>query len=204
MNSDLKSAQDDLAYLKGLVQGVGGRQRLTGKLFLAGGLLYAAQCAFHWAQATGVIHPPGLLTLLVVVGVTTAFLTYLTIAIMGERGKSQGGGATRAVNAAFAAAGATNLVMVIVFGTVAAARHSLIIWLLYPCVVFALQGAAWLVSAQVNRRLWHGGVAAGWFVTTVGMALTIGTPLYAAIVGLGLLLWMALPGYILMRTAQAD
>lgn len=205
MNAELKAAQDDLAYLKGLVQGTGSQQRLTGKLFLAGGLLYGGECAFHWAQSQGVIHPSGLVTLIVVVAISVVFLAILTAAIISKRGESQGGTASRAVNAAFTAAGATNAVMIVVFGLVAAAHHSLTIWLLYPCVVCALQGAAWLISAQVNRRVWHGGVALGWFATTIAMALTIATPpLYSAVVGLGLILWMAVPGYVLMRTAQAD
>jgi hypothetical protein len=201
MNADLKSAQDDLAYLKSLVSGSETRTRLTGQLFLAGGLIYAAECVFHWGQALGWAPGAGLGALAGTVGPTVLFLIILTVLIARNRGLSTGGSASRAANAAFGAAGASNLAAIIIFGSVAAAQHSFIIWLLYPCMVFVLQGAAWLVAATLYRRLWYGGVALGWFATAIGMALTIGTATFAVLVAAGLLLFMALPGYVMVRAA---
>ncbi len=201
MNADLKAAQDDLAYMKSLVSGSDMRTRMTGQLFLAGGLIYAGQCLFHWLQALGVAPGKGLIALLGSVGPTVLFLVILTLAIVRNPNLSKGGRASKAAGAAFAAAGSSNLAAIVVFGVVAAAQHSFIIWLLYPCMVFVLQGAAWLVAASLYRRLWYGAVALGWFATAIGMAFTIGTSAYVALVGLGLLLFMALPGYILLRTA---
>jgi len=38
--------------------------------------------------------------------------------------------------------------------------HSLTVWLIYPCTVCVLQGAAWSVAFVLRRRPWLGLVAA--------------------------------------------
>lgn len=202
MNADLKSAEDDLAYLRALVSGSEPRTRVTGQLFLAGGLIYAGQCLFHWAQALGLAPTSGLATLLGVLSPTVLFLILMWVIIRANRGLSAGGSASKAANAAFAAAGTANLAAIAVFGIVSTSQHNAIIWLLYPCMVFVLQGAAWLVAGAIYRRPWRLGVALGWFATAIGMALTIGSPAYVLLAAGGLLLFMALPGLGMIRSAS--
>ena len=91
--------------------------------------------------------------------------------------------------------------MLCVFATVALREKSLTIWLLYPCAVFALQGAAWMVAWRLRRRLWLGVVALGWLLSAVALSSTIGSPLYPMVAGVALVLFMAVPGAVMMRPA---
>ena len=55
----LHSAEDDLAFMRAIVEGGGKPQLTLAVAYLAGGLLYGLQCLFHIGQATGVIRWPG-------------------------------------------------------------------------------------------------------------------------------------------------
>src|SRR6185295_15645511 len=96
--------------------------------------------------------------LIVSLGPTVVFLILLTWILWDTRGMIQPR-AQRAINAVFSAAGATNLVMLIIIGTYAVRSGRGEVWELYACVVFALQGAGWLVAYTLRRRLWLLGVA---------------------------------------------
>ncbi|MGH6986588.1 MAG: hypothetical protein ACRED9_07105 [Caulobacteraceae bacterium] len=96
-----------------------------------------------------------------------------------------------------------NLALVAVIGSVALKLHSFQVWLIYPCAVFIIQGAAWLVFYNQMRRAWFALVAAGWMAAGVGMGLAIDSiSLYALIAGLSFLLLMALPGWVILRSAR--
>ena len=205
MTNKIQDVQDDLAFLRALADGPPLRWELFGQAYLAGGLIYGLQCLFHWGQAQGWIVLSPMSSLIVSLGFTAVFLAVLAIMIW-RRGRSPVlGMANRAISSAFAGVGLTNLVMVALFAAVATRHHSLTIWMIYPAVVFALQGAAWLVAAMVRRRPWMTVIAIGWFGSTITLGLAIDTPAYIAVLGFSLLLWMALPGALMMRQApKAD
>ena len=72
------SPEDDLAFMRSIVEG-GGRPPLALAIcYLAGGLLYGLQCLFHVGQAMGLIRWPDLATLAFVVGISVVFLLILT------------------------------------------------------------------------------------------------------------------------------
>ena len=72
------SPEDDLAFMRSIVEG-GGRPPMTlAVCYLAGGLLYGLQCLFHVGQATGLIDWPDLANLAFVVGISVTFLSILT------------------------------------------------------------------------------------------------------------------------------
>lgn len=195
------SARDDLAYLKSLVQPGDDFSRSFGRAYFAAGLCYGVQMLLHGAQALGWMGSEGVLGLLVGLGPTIVFLAIL--AILNSRGNARPTLANRAIGGVFASAGAANLVLVFVIGYVAWRHKSLEVWLIYPCAVVVMQGAAWLVASQVRRRSWFLAVAAGWFVTGIGMALAIGNmAAYIIVLGLGFLAFMVVPGAIMMRAPR--
>lgn len=202
--TDLDTARDDLAYLKGLVDGQGARTRVSGLLFIAGGLIYAAQCLGHWADWVGIVSIKGPAGLLLAFGPTVVFLGILGWVMWNDRHKPKGGMAVRAINTVFAATGSTNFVMIVVFATVSIRQQNFLIWFLYPCTVCALQGAAWLAAGSLSKRPWQIAVAIGWFAVTIGMAFTLGQPTYLLLISAGLLFLMALPGLILVRQAAKE
>lgn len=205
MSLELQSARADLDFMRGIVQPNPGSFALTGEVYVAGGLLYGAQLLFHWGEIGGWLRPSPGVTLAVVIGVTTLFLAALGWSLYRHRGQGAGSTATKAVGVAFQTMGMTNLVIVGIVGLVAWRQQSWETWLIYGAVVYALQGAAWAVAYTLMKRFWLGLVAAGWFATSLAMAAVTGdAATYVLISGLGLLLWMLIPGLVLVRQARTQ
>ncbi len=197
-----QSAREDLAFLKGLVDGAGRHQAATGAVFVAAGLIYGLQMLGHWGQATGWLPLGPLGGLVLSLGPTALFLVVLCVVLIRDRRTPRGGTASRAFQSVFAAAGTTNLILVAIFAPAALGGGGLKVWLFYPAVVFALQGGAWLAAWMLTRRWWMGLTALGWFACAIGMGLTIGQLTYILIAAAGLLLCMVLPGWAMMRQAK--
>ena len=81
-------------------------------------------------------------------------------------------------------------------------KGSLTIWLLYPCLVFIIQGAAWGVAYALRRRAWLGLVALGWSAAAVVMAFFIGSPTYALIASLSMFVLMFAPGAAMLLLSR--
>jgi hypothetical protein len=203
----LHSAEDDLAFMRSIVEG-GGRPPMTlAVCYLAGGLLYGLQCLFHVGQATGLIRWPDLANLVFVVGISATFLSILTWAILKDRKagtSNRGPVATRTLNAAFSATGMANCAVIIVFGVGAYRDQDFAIWLYYAAIVFALQAAAWYMAWTLKRKSWMLATALGGWVTAVALGLLVREPmLYLGVCTVALFLLFALPGWILFRDARS-
>ena len=205
--SRLHSPEDDLAFMRSIVQG-GGRVPMTlAVCYLAGGLLYGAQCLFHLGQAFGLIRLPDLASLAVVIGITGTFLVILTWAILRDRKAGpthRGPLASRTLNAAFNATGMANTAVIIVFAVGAWRDQDFGIWLYYAAIVFALQAAAWFVAWTLKRKGWMLATALGGWVAAVALGVLVREPLaYLGVCTVALFLLFALPGLILYRDARA-
>jgi len=201
------SPEDDLAFLRSIVDGAGRPSLTLAVCYLAGGLLYGLQCLFHIGQAAGVIRWPDLANLTFVIAVTAAFLSILTWAILKDRKDGlarRGPVAARALNAAFSATGMANTAVIIVFGVGAWRDQDFAVWLYYAAIVFALQAAAWYMAWMLKRRGWMLAVALGGWVTAVALGVLVRQPiLYLYVCTAALFLLFALPGWILFRDARA-
>lgn len=202
----LRSAEDDLAFMRSIIER-GGRPPMTLAIcYLAGGLLYGLQCLFHLGQATGLIRWPDLANLAFVVGISVSFLSVLTWAILKDRstgGTRRGPMASRTLNAAFNATGMANLAVIIVFGVGAYRDQDFAIWLYYAAIVFALQAAAWFMAWTLKRKRWMLATALGGWVTAVALGVLVREPvLYLCVCTVALFLLFALPGWILFRDAR--
>jgi hypothetical protein len=207
MNADPKSAQDDLAYMRALVDAPGNFQRSFGEGYFAAGLCYGAQMLAHAAQTMGWLPGEGPVALLIGLGPTVVFLVLLSWVIVRERASRRpaGGAVAKAVAAVLGAIGLANLVLIFVVGIVAWREQSLVIWLIYPCAVMVLQDTAWLVIYALRRRAWFGGVALGWFATAAVMAVGDAyqnMTLFIAAGGVGFLAFMLVPGWLMMRQSR--
>jgi hypothetical protein len=203
--NDTDQARADLAFMKALVEEGGRSQMIGGSVFVAGGSLYGLQCLVHWTQTVGITHLSDTFMLFFVIGITAAFLLALGIVLWRHRKAVQHAVGTRALNAAFNAAGLGNLVLCAVFGLVAWQEKNETIWLLYPVTISVAQGCAWFVAYMVNRRLWLASVSVGWYATAVGLGLLIGTDRladYILLLAVALLLLMAVPGGMMMHQAK--
>lgn len=197
------SFEDDLAFMRALAEPGDPFQRVFGELYFAAGLCYTVQMVGHAALTLGWLQG-GTWNLVVGLGPTLAFLAALAAILHRNRAEPPPVAAGKAVGAAFRAVGLANLVLVVIVGLVAWRQQSLTTWLIYPCVVMVLQGAAWLVAYSLRRRAWMGVVAFGWFLTGVAMALAVGDTLaFIVITGLGLFAFMLVPGAVLLRRPGA-
>lgn len=201
------SAEDDLAFMRSIVEG-GGRPPLTMAVcYLAGGLLYGLECLFHVGQVLGVIRWSGPASLAFVIGITVTFLLVLAWAILkdrrdgvGDRGPMAG----RAMKAAFTATGMTNLAVILIFAVGAVRDGDFAVWLYYAAIVFALQAAAWYVAWTLKRKGWMLATALGGWVTAVALGVLVREPLwYLGVCTVALFLLFALPGWIMFRDARA-
>jgi hypothetical protein len=202
MNEPSPSVQADLAFLRALA-GDGGTSFLRnfGEVYLATGLCYSIQILGHGAQfAFGWFTETVAATIL---GFGPTLVVLALIAWLNWRRRNTSGASTvaKAVGAMFGAVGIANLVMVAVVGVQAWRMHSIQVWLIYPCIVMAFQGAAWTAAWTLRRRGWMGLVGAGWFVTAIAMGVySPNMAGYLAALFAGLVLFMVLPGYAMMRT----
>jgi hypothetical protein len=200
MTTDPQSAREDLAFLRALLEDESAGPRSFAEGYLAAGLIYGGQMILHAMQAMGWIGGSALGALAIGVGPTVLFLPVLALILIRNRRTPVHGAVARAVGGIFAVVGLANFVLIAVIGSVAWREGSVTTWLIYPCAVFALQGAAWLFAFTMRRRTWLLWVAIGWFVCAVAMALTVTmTSYFILFAGLGLWLCMALPGWIMLR-----
>lgn len=204
MASDLQTARDDLAYLRGLVTGTGAMQATIGEAFLWAGALYGGQCFLHWLQVQGVVSEQGLVALAVGWVPTILFCAVLTVIIWKDRKTKVVGVGARALGAVFQGAGLANLVMAFVFGYGTAQSQNFGLWLYHPIVVCMFQGVAWFVAGQILRKTWLGFVAAGWFVTTAALGVAVFADIgwYLLILSISLFVLMAIPGWVIWRGAK--
>jgi hypothetical protein len=203
--TDMQTAREDLAFLRQLVDTSDAGLPGFGETYLAAGVTYGLQMLLHAGQALGWIsNAPGL-ALLIGFGPTLAFIPILIWILWRHRTQKPPAAVTRAVGAVFGAVGLANLVLVGVIGSVAWREHSVTTWLIYPCAVFVLQGAAWLVAALLRRRGWMAAVAAGWGAAAIAMAFNVQAfGYYILFAGLGIWGCMALPGWLMTRMALTD
>ena len=174
MNADAQSARDDLAFLRSLVGDDEQRtQRNFGEVYFVSGLIYGGQMLLHAAQALGLLPPDDLTRTAIGLGPTLIFVPVLLWLIWRQRAERPSGTVGRAVAGMFGVIGLANLVLIVVIGSVAWREKSIATWLIYPCTVFVLQGAAWLFAFMMRRRSWTLLVAYGWFACAVAMALSV-------------------------------
>jgi hypothetical protein len=178
-------------------------QASMARILIVAGLIYGVQCLAQWAGIVGLVPAPLVLNLWVGVGPTVLCVAVTAAMTIRNRGASQTS-IQRALNAVFSSIGMANVSMVAVFGLVAFKRHDWTIWELYACVVFAFQGAAWLAAFALQKRVWMLGVALGWFASAVALSLLLGTATYILVAGLALLLFLAAPGWVMLRAAKRE
>lgn len=193
----------NLAFVKALVSEGGRAQTSGGAAFLTGGLCYGIQCLLNWADIQHWWPGSAAVSLFIGIAPTVVFCIALFIILWRNRKNRQQGVASRALNAAFGSGGLANLFIMTVFGYNALIEKSLTIWLFYPCMVCAIQGAVWYIAYMIRKKLWLAFVSGGWFATTLALGLTVhDTATYVLILGLALLLLMGGSGAYMMHQAR--
>ncbi|RYF97614.1 MAG: hypothetical protein EON94_14685 [Caulobacteraceae bacterium] len=198
--------EEDLAYMREIAEGGTPRASYTaGMVYLSSGLLYGVQCLFHIGQIVGVVRVPGWVSLTFVIGILVATIGCMVWATLRDRREGlKAFGNTKAMSAALSATGLANCAFLIIFAVNAVRMENFAIWLLYPAVVFAVQGAAWFIAWQLKRHVWMLLTSIGGMITAVALGLLIHDSFaYLCVCTAALFLLFALPGWIMIRDAHA-
>jgi len=205
MSSTPQSVKDDLAFMRSLVEAGDSIQGLFGEIYVAAGVCYGVQMILFAAQSVAWLPATGGWSLVVSLAPNAAFFAALACVIWRYRHAPPMRGMWRAIAAVFGCIGLANLALAAVIGSVAVRQHSMSTWQIYPCAVFVLQGAAWLVAFLLLRRAWLALVAVGWFATAIVMVCLIQTTTWFLVsAGIGFVLLMVVPGAVIIRLARAS
>lgn len=207
MKDRAESARDDLAFVRALMSESGQVQDSLGQALLAGGACYGVQCLLQ-ALFAGSTRVPVALHLAVGILPTVIFIALMIRITIRDKNNSKHSVGTRAINAAFGGGGLAAMTTALIFGWLAFRTQNMGTWLLHPIMICVVQGTVWYIAFAVRRRGLYGLVSAGWFATSLVLAVLLGLGderlivpfllvLAAALLGL-----MALPGWILMRTGR--
>lgn len=201
MEKDVQSAKDDLAFIRGIVDDSAAGYRDFGFIYMMAGILYGIQCLIIGLDLSGILTLPPIILKTTSWLPTVILLLILSKFIWRDRKNPFGKTSTkRAINAGFSSAGIANVIFVLVFGYASYQRQDFTIWLFYGVVVCTMQGAIWYTASVIRRRLWMGAVAAGWFLSALLLGLFLSNIVIFNWVCVGaMFLFMALPGYIMMR-----
>lgn len=195
---------EDLAFARSFAAEGPRSQAAAGLVFFWAGLLYGLQTLTYGVVEVGQFTLSAAQGWALALAPTLPFLTVVGYVGWRDR-KAKKGVVTRTLNASYTSAGLINLIIALVFGWLATTRQSMVIWLLYPIVICAMQGAVWYAACAIRRKLWLGAVSAGWFVTTVALTLLITNVTgYLLVLGAALLGLMAVPGFVMMRLAARE
>lgn len=201
MTIDSKTAENDLAFIRAILDEDAGYDRNFGINYFAAGLLYGIQSLANGLLLIFEINAPTLVWLAIGILPTAIFLTINVLTVMANRDQPFGTGtAKRAIGGAFASAGIATIILAFAFGIVAFQKQDWTIWFMFPIVVCALQGAIWCLATIIRRRKWFAVVSAGWFVSAILLTACVDQAgAYVSALGLILLLLMAVPGAVMLR-----
>lgn len=207
MTTDLQSARDDLAFLRGLVDdnwrpGLW----LFGALYVSVGAVICAHVFVTWAAHAGLLplKQGGLIWFYVVLyGVFSVLWTWISLRSRRTGHPASPGVKNRTGGGALAGAFAGHLVMLGALVIVAIRQGNSIFVELAPLVLFTLQGALWFVIHALRRERWQLLEAWGWFAATLALAPLVGTEAYGPGVGLAVIVLMIIPGVVMLRAARA-
>lgn len=201
MTDPSQTARDDLAFVRALVSEGGTVQASLGQALLAGGLCYGIQCLVQWALYMSGAVLPNLVHILAGTLPSVVFIGTIIWLVRRNGNAVPHGMAMRSLNAAFGSSGLAAMTTAVIFGYLAWRYQDMGIFLFHPLMVAVVQGAVWYVAFAIRRRRWFGAVSAGWFATAILGAVALERiGLFILLIGAALLLLMALPGWILMRS----
>jgi hypothetical protein len=112
------------------------------------------------------------------------------------------GPGARSFAAAWSGVGLMTMTIVTVV-TVASYRMHVNYAVVWPSIALALYASAWLATGILLKRPWAILVAGGCSLAAIIMSFLIDSPLLWLVMGIGMLLFMAIPGAVLMRKKSA-
>lgn len=205
MAEDIQQAKDDIAFIKGFLGGSGRAPLAVGYFYLLMGVVFSLYALRQFGLDMG-WELPSLLTAYRPWDTLGLFLVGFGIcsSLMWRRPQAVPDNPRDLNPAARAALSAWSAVS---FGVVAGV---LSLWLsssmetlpVAGMILFAVcYSVGWSVTHTVHRVGWHKLVAWGFIAWAVAIGVAAGSPWLSLVIGLGLVLLIAVPGYRIIRDA---
>jgi hypothetical protein len=204
-NDQMQSIRDDLSYMKALAEEGRRTPLLGGGVLVAAGLIYGLAALAHWAIVAGVVEAHR--AVLAVVW-ALALLAFFGTLIALKRRMVGMPGAFAANNKAYGVAwsglggGMFGIGMALILASVR--MDNTIFMGLFPPVILSLYGGAWLITAGLSDRSWPRFVGFGAIAAALLTAWMIGQVEQWLVYAAGLILFAAVPGYVMMREAPSQ
>jgi len=196
----------DIAWMRRLAEEGADAPMQGASILMSAGLIYGAASLFHWAQISGVFPTSGLAIGIGWLAATGLFL--LTLAVVIPRLKRDGGVMTAGNRASATVWSALSWGIFALFLSMAAvgwrsgAAGTLLALSLSISAIMVFYGIGWAVTAAMyrSRMLWS--LAIGSFAAAPLLASLTGLDVQYLAYAAALFLLMALPGFLLMRSAR--
>lgn len=198
----MSSLQSDIDYMKSLAEDGARGPMKNGAILLWAGLLYGSASVAEYGVAINVLPQTGWFQMTIWFGASLLFA--ILAAISGRRGRGQRNASAKAYDSAWSAVGIG--IGFLILSTFLVARQvqdvQAITFMIAP-VILVLYGMGWWVSAIMSGQGWLKAVSFGCFIGAPVMALMAGRPEQLLAYAAALVLFAAIPGFILMRAARA-
>ena len=201
MNDQVLAGRGDGLFMKALAEEGGDMPTQFGMQLLVPGLLYGATALVAWAMLSGALDLPASWMDWLWIPATLIYVPILLVLRHRARSMIPGSGA-RVWIAAWSAMGLMSGAVLIAL-IMARGRINAPFLLLWPPIAFTLFGGAWAMLGIVRRQSSYGFVAGGAFATAIVCAMLISTPTQWLVTGIGILLWVAGPGAVIVLGTRA-
>jgi hypothetical protein len=203
MTDQARSAQSDLAFMRAVAEDRGPLPPLFGAHLFAVGLIFGLNVIYVWAGLSGFLPlPDEWMVWSWAPGAAVWTPVYIWLMLRTPRNVDQlAGPAARAFAAVWAGVLLATAVIVAVV-SIGSAKTGEPFYLVWPAIALALYGAAWAVIGIVRKAWWMLAGAAGSFASAVACALLIDQKEHWLAMGIGLLFFMAVPGWIVMTSKR--
>jgi hypothetical protein len=194
-------ARRDLAFIKAVAEDKGALPAALGWHLIAIGAIYGLDFIHIWAIFTGRASWPEALQAVPWLPGVIAYIPANIVINLRARHMAWGPTA-RAFGAAWAAMGLMIVPAVAVL-LIGQAQAGFPFYLVWGALAFVLYGGAWAAVAIVRGGRWHWLTASGCFALALLCALLINQSAQWLVMAAGLLLLVALPGLIILRSGRA-
>lgn len=201
----IQTLKDDIAFMRALAQEGSSVPLLFGGNMVAAGLIFGAAAFGHWLIMTGVLVLPGWAVLANWLAAAVIFGVICTLLVRRARGRPGfTSGANRATGSAWSGVGFAIFAMWVGMMAYGYRTGHWEVMNIFPTIIFALYGAAWMVAGDMTGKLWIKLTALGSFVGAVVMGLLDGATQQMLGYAAFLFLLAVVPGVVLMRQEPTD
>jgi len=195
------SLRSDISFMKSIVTEGGRPFARDAAVLVATGLVWGLASLTAWAYYRGLVAPPrpvmqGML------GGTLPLIIAISMLLRRNLPQRPAGAASRGLSATWSALCLTFIVTLLALIAATAATKDHAIPRLIPAMMFAFYGAGWSAAYVVVRKSINGVIAIGCFAFTIASGVLVASPELWFVHGVGLLLFVVLPGLAVVRDAK--